>query len=120
MPHIDSTRYGDITIDRARYRQVLIVGGRVMERDYDRLTSTYGTSHRIGPWEVAELDKGSPEVVVVGKGQSGMLRVEKTFVDHFREKGVEVIAVETPEAVRLFNEKMAEGKRVNGLFHTTC
>lgn len=118
--HIDSTEFGEITIDGKKYFQVLIVGGAVSEREYARLTDLFGTSHRIGDWEVESLLRNGPELVIIGTGQEGMLRVDEGIGRKLRASGAEVKAMLTPEAVRLFNEETAEGRKVNALIHTTC
>lgn len=107
-------------IDGKKYSQVLIVGGSVVERDYEKLKELFGTSHKIGDWETETLLKENPEIVVVGTGQDGKLEVDKNFLERVKEKGVEIIAQITPEAIKIYNEKAQAGKRVNALIHTTC
>jgi len=48
MPYINSTSFGKITINDIEYIQVLIIGDKVLEREYAKLKETFGTSHRIG------------------------------------------------------------------------
>ena len=120
MPTIDSTKFGEITIDGKKYHQVLIVGNSVIERDYERLEKLFGTSHKIGDWETEELLKENPEIIIVGTGQDGVLEVENNFSDGITNKKIELISARTPEAIKIYNEKVEEGKRVNALIHTTC
>jgi len=120
MPHIDSTEFGEITIDGKKYHQVLIIGDSVMERDYEKLEKLFGTSHRIGDWERDELLKGNPEIIIIGTGQSSVMNVDGELEDTLAKKEIELIAVSTPEAVEIYNQKIKEGKRVNALIHTTC
>jgi len=44
MPKINSTEFGSITIDDIEYSQVLIVGEKVLEREYNKLKELFGTS----------------------------------------------------------------------------
>lgn len=120
MPHIDSTKFGEITIDDKKYGQVLIIGDAVFERDEEKLRNLFDTTHQIGDWEIEQLLKGNPEIVIVGTGQNGVLQVEKIFLERLRKAGVEVVAAITPEAIRIYNEKTKQGKKVNTLIHTTC
>lgn len=120
MPHIDSTKFGEITVDGKRYHQVIIAGEEVHEREYDRLTDLYGTSHKMGDWEVEELLAGDPEVIVIGTGEVEKLRVDFRLKVEARERGVEVVAAATPEAVKAYNVSAGEGRKVNALIHTTC
>jgi hypothetical protein len=120
MPHIDSTQFGEVEIDGKKYSQVLIVGDSVVERDYEKLQGLFGTSHKIGDWETETLLKENPEVIIIGTGQDGKLEVDESFLEKMKEKGIEVIAGITPEAIKAYNEKRKAGKRVNALIHTTC
>ncbi|PJE57687.1 MAG: hypothetical protein COU82_00605 [Candidatus Portnoybacteria bacterium CG10_big_fil_rev_8_21_14_0_10_38_18] len=120
MPHINSTEFGEITIDGKKYGQVLIIGDSIMERDYEKLEKLFGTTHRVGDWERDELIKGNPEIIVIGTGQSSVMNVDGEITDSLAKKGIEIIVVSTPEAVEIYNAKVKEGKRVNALIHTTC
>ena len=120
MPYIDSTQFGEVIIDGKKYNQVLIIGDSVIERDYKKLKELFGTSHKIGDWETETLLRTNPEVIVIGTGQDGKLEVDKDFLDKTGEKGVEVIIAITPEAIKIYNEKVKNEKLVNALIHTTC
>jgi hypothetical protein len=120
MPHINSTEFGSITIDSKKYGQVVIVGDKVVEREYDRLKKLFGTSHKIGDWELEELLKDKPEIIVIGTGQSGALVVDKEIIDAIKREGIELIIEETPQATMIYNDRVTEGKKINALIHTTC
>ncbi|EKD49711.1 MAG: hypothetical protein ACD_63C00067G0006 [uncultured bacterium] len=118
MPHIDSTKFGSVTIDGKIYKQVLVIGDFVEERNEARLDELFGTTHRIGDWEVEKLLGNKPEIVVVGTGQNGVLEV----TDDVRKKlsEVELIELETPKAIEKYNKLFEGGRKVNALIHTTC
>lgn len=120
MLHIDGTEFGQITIDGRPYSQVLIVGQQILERDYTRLNQLFGTSHQIGDWEMERLAEQNPEIIIVGTGQSGMLTMDQKFHDTLQSRGIEVITTVTPKALKIYNGKVKEGRRVNALLHTTC
>jgi hypothetical protein len=120
MPYINSTQFGNVVIDNKKYNQVLIVGDSVMERDYDKLKELFGTSHKIGDWEIKELLKQAPEIIIIGTGQSGAMKVDKEVIDNFKNKDIEIITDITPKAIEIYNQKTKQGKRVNALIHTTC
>jgi hypothetical protein len=120
MPHIDSTKFGEITIDGKKYHQVLIIGNLVVERDYKKLEELFGTSHQIGEWEVEDLLKENPEIIIVGTGQDGAMEVDRDFSEKVKNENIGLITAITPEALKIYNEKISAGKRVNALIHTTC
>lgn len=118
--HIDSTEFGNVTVDGKKYNQVLIIGDMIMERDYEKLKELFGTSHKIGDWEAKKLLKQNPEIIIIGTGQDGAMEVDEELVENFRDKNIEVIAEITPRAIEIYNEKKKQGKRINALIHTTC
>ena len=120
MPYINSTKFGEIFINGKKYGQVLIVGDLVFERDYEKLEKLFGTSHKIGDWEIEALLKENSEIVIIGTGQEGVLKPEKDFLEQMEKAKVEVITAITSKAIEIYNKKTEEGKRVNALIHTTC
>lgn len=120
MPDINSTQFGSVTIDNKKYNQVLIIGDNIEEREYSKLKELFNTSHQIGDWEQAKLVENDPEVIIIGTGQSGMLEVDDEFVKVIKERGIELVIKNTPEAIEVYNELIGQGKKVNALIHTTC
>jgi len=120
MPYINSTKFGNIVIDNKKYNQVLIIKDLIIERDYKKLKELFNTSHKIGDWEVKELLKQNPEIIIIGTGQNGAMKVEQALIDKIQEKGIKVITEITSQAIETYNEYVKENKRVNALIHTTC
>ncbi|MDD5627335.1 MAG: MTH938/NDUFAF3 family protein [Patescibacteria group bacterium] len=120
MPYINSTKFGEIVIDGKKYYQVLIIGNEVEERQVDQLETLFGTTHEIGDWERKRLLKGNPEIILIGTGQSGVMKVKKELVDYFRQHQIEVISATTSEIIQIYEQKTKEGRKVNALIHTTC
>lgn len=120
MPYINSTKFGSVTIDDKKYFQVLIIGNKVIERDYEKLKKLFNTSHEIGEWEINELLENNPEIIIIGTGQDGYLNVGENLPKKAEESNVEIIFDITPKAIQIYNEKTKAGQRVNALIHTTC
>ncbi|MGB4253542.1 MAG: MTH938/NDUFAF3 family protein [Minisyncoccales bacterium] len=120
MPYINSTEFGSITIDNKEYGQVLIIGNSIIERDHSKLNKLFGTSHKIGRWEVEKLLEGNPDFILIGTGQSGVMKVGKEVLNKLNKSGAKIIVDITPKIVEDYNQKTKEGKRVNALIHTTC
>ncbi len=120
MPHIDSCRFGSITIAGQKYGQVLIIGDKVEERDAKKLHELFKTTHRVGDWETAKLLSGSPDVVLIGTGQEGVLEVDEEVSLKLEGAVPRLIIQTTPQAVSTYNELVKENKVVNALIHTTC
>jgi hypothetical protein len=120
MPHIDSTQFGEITIDDKKYHQVLIVGDSIEERDYKKLKELFETSHKIGDWEIEKLLSNNPEVIVIGTGQNGAFVIDAETTKKLQISGAQIISDITPKAIEAYNERIKLGKKVNALIHTTC
>jgi len=63
--------------------------------------------------------KENPEVVVIGKGTSGMASLSDDSKALLEERGIEIIEADTPEIGDKFNE-ISKTKRVAAIIHVTC
>ncbi len=81
-----------------------------------------GTEHDPGiqPADVVEIVEKGAQVVVLSRGQRGRLGVQEATEAYLRARGIAYHILETPQAVRRFNELARQGQRVGGLFHSTC
>ena len=81
-----------------------------------------GTHHSPGiqPGDIQELLEHEVEFVILTRGQLGRLGVAFETQEFLNEQGVEYRIEKTKKAVTLFNELAQKGKRVGGLFHSTC
>lgn len=119
MPYINSAKYGEIIIDNKKYSQVLIIGNSVFEREYDKLKKLFGTSHKIGDWEINKLLSDNVKTIIIGTGIDNRLEVDENLKSKATRANVEIIAIKTLEAINVYNEKIKSGD-VNALIHTTC
>ena len=81
-----------------------------------------GTHHSPGiqPGDIQELLEHEVEFVILTRGQLGRLDVSSETKDFLHERGIEYRIEKTKKAVTLFNELVQKGKRVGGVFHSTC
>ena len=59
------------------------------------------------------------DVVVVGTGYSGLMKVSEKFKNYFKNKGVEVVIENSKKAWKIYN-KLEKDKKVMAIFHLTC
>ncbi len=80
-----------------------------------------GTGHQPGiqPSDVEELLEHGAEVVVLSRGMTGALAVCRETLDVLEQRGVETHVDRTKAAAALYN-RLASGRPVGGLFHSTC
>lgn len=115
MVKIDSTKFGSITID-----------GRIYDRGDNYIIFWDGEitglhtaeRHMFGKPELEIILKKNPEMIVVGTGVSGLLRVSEEVRSLCRQKGVELVEMISREAIIKFNENL--DKRVVAFIHVTC
>ena len=81
-----------------------------------------GTDHQPGILceDVTELLNHEPELVILSRGRQGRLSVSPETLSLLDRRGVPVVREKTDAALATYNRLAGEGRRVAGLFHTTC
>ncbi|MEM7822858.1 MAG: MTH938/NDUFAF3 family protein [Candidatus Aenigmatarchaeota archaeon] len=113
MVKIDSTSFGEITIDGKTYDSDMIVwwDGKVEYRE---------KSHVFGLDEYARIATRRPECIIIGTGQMGIVRIEQQVFDMAREQGIEIYVETSPKAIKIFNAFVNSGKKTVAVIHVTC
>ncbi len=114
---IQSVDFGKIVIDGKSYGDILIIDNKIIPRDINALHKLFHTAHIISDEECALLNKNNPEVIVIGTGVSGLLRVDERIKNKIKAK--EIIILPTQSASEKYN-LLVNTKKLNALFHTTC
>lgn len=118
-PTIGGNGWGSIEVEgHGSYRDAKLWPGGARGWDWNET----GTRHRPGiqPADVAELLEHVPDVVVLSRGRQRRLETAPETLSLLDERGVEVVRERTEAAIDRYNELAAQGRRVAGLFHTTC
>lgn len=112
---ISSVKFGSITINRKKYEHDVIVTwqGKVKAAETE-------TRHVIGKKELAQLLLERPEVIVIGLGQSALMKISPEVDKFSNEKKLKIIEKPTPQAVKEFNQLVRAGKKVVAYVHVTC
>lgn len=81
-----------------------------------------GTRHRPGtqPADIAELLTQGVEVMILTRGMQLMLHTSPETEALLQERGIAYAIEETIRAVQLYNDLARQGKKVGGVFHSTC
>lgn len=117
---IEKSVFGNVTISGQKYRQPIIVGEKIFERDYEMLVEKYGTSHAIDETEIEKLKENSPEIILIATGQRGVLKIPENQIKELEKSGAVVKHFITSVAVKEYNKLKEQGKKINALIHTTC
>ncbi len=112
--HIDSYEFGSIVIDGQTYRNDLLIWPGQIRPDWWRIEG-----HLLQLPDLDEVLASEPQVLVVGTGESGNMRIDPEVVAYLKEKLVELVAMPTREACRRLNE-LAGQPRLAAALHLTC
>lgn len=118
-PKIDSVEFGSIRVDGKEYPHDLHIraDGKIKKRRKSRLRKLYGSSHMVDAEELKSLCKGEPDLIIIGTGFQGMVRLTDDAQAFLSANQAEHTILPTPEAVKVFNN--ARRKRAL-LIHVTC
>jgi hypothetical protein len=111
--HIDEYTFGKIVIDGKPFmKDVIIFPDRVFSPWWRK------EGHLLQMEDLAEVLREEPDILVIGRGHSGVMEVPGDLVDTLESRGIEVIVEKTTKAVDIFNG--LESERKIAAFHLTC
>lgn len=111
---IDAYAFGRITVDGTEYRaDLLLLPDRVLDSWWRK------EGHNLCLEDLGEALAVKPEVLVVGQGRPGLMKVPKALVEDLERRGIEVRVAPTEQAVRTYNE-LAGKRKVVAALHLTC
>ena len=111
---INSYSFGNITIDGKNYRSdVIIFPDKINSRWWRK------SGHLLSDEDIGEILKYKPEMLIVGTGAYGLMKVDQKVKDKLKSLGIRFIIKKTAEAVDAYN-KLEKKDRVVCAFHLTC
>lgn len=119
------TSFGKIWIDDNKYKHdvYLYPDGSIEKRDKSH-SSRIGGHRSLSEWELNRILREEPDILIIGMGQSGVLPFTEGVEDMLEEikekQDIEIIKGNTPDILDKTNEALNSGKKVAGIFHTTC
>ena len=112
---IEDYGFGRIVIDGKTYRQDVIVFPDRVKPNWWRKEG-----HSLCLEDLKDVLEDPPEVLVVGTGYAGLMRVPREVREKLEEMGIRVVVEKTGKAYRTFNRLLSEGRRVVAALHLTC
>ena len=118
-PKIEDTSFGSIVIAGEIFTKDIVITseGLVRKRKKKLSKERYGTSHIISLDEAKDVYQSGIEWVIIGTGQSDLVRLSPEAEQYFDKHDCKVTLLVTPQAIAAWND--AKGPGV-GLFHITC
>jgi hypothetical protein len=111
---IDFYEFGEIVIDGNRYTSDVIIYPSRIDSNWWRREG-----HQLSLSDLKDVLETRPEIIVVGTGSPGLMKVLPETEKHIKSKGIELIILPTKEACRTYN-RLFTNKRVIALLHLTC
>lgn len=104
-----------MTIGGKKYHQDLkIIRGQV-SANWWRIQG-----HRLHTDDITDILSARPDVLVIGTGYAGQMRIPDSVRSAIEGHEISIIAEKTAAATTLFNRIYSEGQEVAGAFHLTC
>lgn len=114
MKAIDKYEFGRIVIEGKTYtHDLIIMPDRIIDNWWRQ------TGHNLCLQDLAEVLANPPEVLIIGTGYSGVMKVPPELIAELEERGIQTIVEHTPLAVKRFNE-LSKAHNVAAALHLTC
>ena len=111
---IEAYAFGKITVGGKTFTSDLkIVRGKVLPGWW----RTQG--HNLLPEDIEDILEAKPEVLIVGTGHNGLMRVSRAVEQRLAEAGINLIAKPTGQAADEFN-RLSDGREIAFAAHLTC
>jgi hypothetical protein len=115
MPEIEKYAFGEMVIDGQSYTKDVIITPNGVQPNWWRQEG-----HRLAFVDLEAVISAQPvEVVVIGTGKFGMMKIPKSVIEKFSQHNIQIVDARTDKAVKLFNE-LCKTKSLIGAFHLTC
>jgi hypothetical protein len=111
---IDSYDFGEIVIDGKRYTSDVIIYPDRVKDDWWRKDG-----HQLCIDDLEDVLDFEPDVIVVGTGDPGMMKVLPETEKLIKSKGITLIVQLTKQACQIFN-RLSSTQKVIALLHLTC
>jgi hypothetical protein len=111
---IESYNFGKIIINSKEYHSDIIIYKDSIDDKWWRRES-----HNLCVDDIKEIIDKKPEVLIIGTGAYGLMRVPSDLIAYLKSKNTEVIIKKTKAACDEYNT-LYQKKNVVAAFHLTC
>ena len=112
---IDSYSFGRVVIDGRRYtNDVIILRDRVIGNWWRK------EGHRLDLEDLRAVFTENPEILVIGTGRWGLVKIPIETQKHIVSIGIELVAQRTKEACETYNRLKESSRDVVAALHLTC
>ncbi len=111
---IDSYSFGNIVVDGEKYADDVIIFPDHVKDNWWRKEG-----HILHPKDLNEVMDASPEVLVVGTGASGRMKVPASTQEFIESRGIELIVEKSESACETYND-LSDERDIVAAIHLTC
>lgn len=112
---IESYSFGLIKIGGREFRSDLIIyPGHVDDKWWRK------EGHLLQLEDLTDVFALNPEILIVGQGQPGLMKVDQKVEEHCRENGIRLLAMPTEQATEEYNRSADKNGKIIACFHLTC
>ncbi|NIR86277.1 hypothetical protein GWO13_01395 [Candidatus Bathyarchaeota archaeon] len=112
---IESYDFGRIVVDGETHINDLIIFPDHVDGGWWRKEG-----HRLHIKDIEKVIQAAPEVLVVGTGYSGAMKVPDKTRKYLEERGINLIVQPTKKASKTYNKLLQSGREAVAAFHLTC
>ena len=113
MVSVDYVKFGEVMVDGKVYYSDMVIWSDG-EKEFIEKT------HMIGMEAFSRLLRKKPDMVVIGTGEYGRVRISDDVVQKAKRRGIKLFVETSPKAADIFNGLAATGKNAVFFVHTTC
>ena len=113
-PEIQAYRFGRIEIDEAVYNRDVVIFPDSVRSNWRRRDG-----HNLELGDLDEVLKAEPEVIILGRGMLGRLKIPEDVRSSINARGIELLMQRTERACRTYNELRGR-QRVIAALHLSC
>jgi hypothetical protein len=114
MNKIDSYNFGQIVINSQKYTSDVIIFPDRVRGDWWR-----DEGHELNLKDISLILREKPEVLVVGTGASGLMKVLPEVEKEAAARNIQIIVQPTGEACEIYNQ-LSQTQNVVAALHLTC
>lgn len=111
---IDHYSFGTIIINGKTYTSDVIIYPDHVDSSWWRKEG-----HYLQPTDLDKALGAKPNLLIIGTGYSGVMKVPEETILFVKSKGIEVLVERTEKAVELYNT-LSKTKKVVAALHLTC
>lgn len=116
MPDIKNYNFGEVCISGESLTSDFIIhpSGAIHKNWWRK------NGHFLELSDIQSLVDESPEIIIVGTGASGLMKISAELEPLLHGLNIKIIASPTQEAINLYTEKIQTDAKIGACFHLTC